>query len=78
MSFTNISTGQTHSVGGIYLEVKENECLAITGQVDDPGLPGTMRNTVRLVRTFVGTALHIVQGIPGMIPADVIRRRMIG
>lgn len=71
MSFTNFSSGTTHSFGGEYLELTPNERLRWTNRFDDPNLPGTMTVTVTLKPVMVGTELHIVQeGIPDAIPAE--------
>jgi len=71
MSFTNFSTGNSHSFGGEFLEVVENERLRYTDKFDDPNLPGEMETTVVLTKVSVGTELHIVQtGIPEMIPVE--------
>lgn len=72
MSFTNFSTGNGHSFGGKYLEIKPNEFIQYTDQFDDPNLPGEMITTVRLKRVSCGTDLQIVQeGIPEAIPAEM-------
>lgn len=69
MSFTNFTTGKSHSFGGKYLELKPNELLRYTDKFDDPNLPGEMVTTVTLTEVFCGTEVHIVQeGIPAMIP----------
>jgi len=39
MSFQNFSTGNSHSFGGKYLEVKPGELLRYTDKFDDPNLP---------------------------------------
>ena len=53
MSFTNFSTGNAHSFGGQYLEIKPNEFLKYTDKFDDPNLPGEMITTVTLtIRGF--------------------------
>ena len=71
MSFTNFSTGQSHSFGGTYVEMKPGERLVYTDKFDDPNLPGEMRVTVTLKKVSVGTELNITQeGIPDVIPAD--------
>ena len=71
MSFTNFSTGNSHSFGGTYLELKPNEFLRYTDTFDDPGLPGQMITTVSLKEVFCGTELNITQeGIPAMIPVQ--------
>src|SRR4029079_10787657 len=43
MSFTNFSTGNSHSFGGEYLELVENERIVHTDKFDDANLPGEMR-----------------------------------
>lgn len=71
MSFTNFSTGKSHSFGGTYLELTPHECLRYTDRFEDPNLPGEMVTTVRLRPVFCGTELSISQeGIPAMIPAE--------
>ncbi|NKQ10961.1 SRPBCC family protein [Pseudomonas sp. SST3] len=71
MSFTNFSTGATHSFGGRYLELLENQRIRYEDTFDDPGLPGTMEVTVTLTSVSCGTELNITQeGVPDMIPAE--------
>jgi uncharacterized protein YndB with AHSA1/START domain len=71
MSFTNFSTGTTHSFGGEYLELVPHERLRYVDRFDDPNLPGEMTVTVSLKKVMVGTELHVVQeGIPDIIPAE--------
>ena len=71
MSFTNFSTGKSHSFGGKFLELVPNEKLRYTDAFDDPNLPGQMITTVTLRTTPFGTELNVVQeGIPGIIPAE--------
>ena len=71
MSFTNFSTGTTHSFGGKYLELVPNEKLRYTDKFDDPNLPGEMINTIALKQVFCGTELNIAQeGLPAVIPAE--------
>jgi uncharacterized protein YndB with AHSA1/START domain len=72
MSFTNFSTGNGHSFGGTYLEVKPNELLKYTDKFDDPNLPGEMTTSVSLRKTIAGTEIKIQQdGIPSAIPAEM-------
>ena|SRR5690554_876289 len=72
MSFTNFSTGNTHSFGGEFLEIKPNELIKNTDRFDDPNMPGEMITTVRLKKVSCGTDLHIVQeGIPDAIPVEM-------
>jgi len=71
MSFTNFTSGKSHSFGGEYLELVPNERIRWTDRFDDPGLPGEMTVTVRLRQVMVGTEVNIVQeGLPDVIPPD--------
>jgi uncharacterized protein YndB with AHSA1/START domain len=71
MSFTNFSTGKSHSFGGKYLEMVPNERLLYTDKFDDPGLPGEMRTTITLKKVSCGTDLSVVQeGVPEAIPPE--------
>jgi uncharacterized protein YndB with AHSA1/START domain len=70
-SFTNFSTGKSHSFGGKYLELKPGELIRYTDKFDDPNLPGEMQTTVTLKKVLVGTEVAVVQeGVPDIIPAD--------
>ena len=71
MSFTNFTTGKSHSFGGTYLELVPHERICHSDKFDDANLPGEMRTTITLKRVSVGTELHIVQeGIPDVIPPE--------
>jgi uncharacterized protein YndB with AHSA1/START domain len=71
MSFTNFSTGNSHSFGGTYVELKPGELIRYTDKFDDPSLPGEMAVTVTLKKVMVGTEINIVQeGVPAVIPPD--------
>jgi len=71
MSFTNFSSGQSHSFGGKYLELIPNERIRYTDKFDDPSLPGEMQTVVSFRKVSVGTELEIVQeGIPEAIPPE--------
>ena len=71
MSFTNFSSGASHSFGGKYTELKPNERLRYTDRFDDPNLPGEMQVTISLRTVSCGTDLDIVQeGIPALIPVE--------
>lgn len=71
MSFTNFTTGHSHSFGGEYLELVPNERIRHTDKFDDPNLPGEMQTTVSLKPVFCGTELNIIQeGIPEAIPPE--------
>lgn len=72
MSFTNFSTGHSHSFGGKFLEVKPNEFLKYTDKFDDPNLPGEMTTSIWLTKVSVGTDIKVIQeGIPSVIPAEM-------
>lgn len=71
MSFTNFSTGTSHSFGGTYVELKPGERICYTDRFDDPNLPGEMRTTIELKEVSCGTEVNITQeGIPAVIPAE--------
>jgi uncharacterized protein YndB with AHSA1/START domain len=71
MSFTNFTSGKSHSFGGEYLELVPNERIRHTDRFDDPNLPGEMQTTITVRKVIVGTELNIVQeGIPDAIPAE--------
>jgi len=71
MSFTNFSTGTTHSFGGEYLELIPDQRIVSTDLFDDPNLPGEMRTTVELRAVSCGTEVSITQeGVPDMIPPE--------
>jgi len=71
MSFTNFSTGHSHSFGGRYVELVPHERIRYTDTFDDPSLPGEMQTTVTLETVSCGTEVHVVQdGIPGVIPPE--------
>jgi uncharacterized protein YndB with AHSA1/START domain len=72
MSFTNFTSGNSHSFGGKYLELKPNELIRYTDKFDDPNLPGEMKVTVTLKKVSCGTELNVVQeGVPDVIPAEM-------
>ena len=72
MSFQNFTTGNGHSFGGEYLEVKSNEFLKYTDKFDDPNLPGAIVTSIWIQKTSVGTELKVMQeGIPDMIPTEM-------
>ena len=72
MSFTNFTTGKSHSFGGTYLELKPNELIRYTDKFDDANLPGEMQVTITLKNISFGTELNIVQeGLPEVIPVEM-------
>lgn len=71
MSFTNFTTGSSHSFGGTYTELTPYERIRYSDKFEDPNLPGEMQVTVTLKEVSCGTELEIVQeGIPAVIPAE--------
>jgi uncharacterized protein YndB with AHSA1/START domain len=72
MSFTNFTTGKSHSFGGKYLELKPNEHIRYSDQFDDPNLPGEMITTVTIKQVSCGSDVTIVQeGVPDVIPPEM-------
>ena len=72
MSFHNFSTGNSHSFGGSYLEIKPAEFLKYNDRFDDPNLPGEIMTSVWLKKVMVGTDIKILQeNIPPQIPAEM-------
>ena len=71
MTFVNFSTGNGHSFGGEYMELRPNEFLRYTDKFDDPNLPGEITVTVLLKAVICGTDIRIEQsGIPDVIPVE--------
>src|SRR6187431_2283277 len=67
MSFTNFTSGKSHSFGGTFKELVPNERISYTDKFDDANLPGQMLTTVTLKKVSVGTEVNITQeGIPDM------------
>ena len=72
MSFTNFSSGKSHSFGGKYHELVPDERIRYSDTFDNPNLPGEMTTTITLKKVFCGTDLNVVQeGIPAAIPAEM-------
>lgn len=71
MSFTNFSSGHSHSFGGTYVELVPNERIRHTDRFDDVNLPGEMQTTITLTQVSCGTELQVIQeGIPDVIPVE--------
>jgi uncharacterized protein YndB with AHSA1/START domain len=71
MSFTNFTTGESHTFGGEYQELVPHERIRYTDKFDDPNLPGEMQVTVTLAEVSSGTEINITQaGVPGAIPRE--------
>ena len=72
MTFINFSTGNGHSFGGNFLEMKSNEFLKYSDKFDDPNLPGEMITSIWLKKVSCGTELKVLQeGIPAVIPVEM-------
>jgi uncharacterized protein YndB with AHSA1/START domain len=70
-SFTNMTTGDSNSFGGTYLELVPNQKLRYTDVFDDPNLSGEMTVTIEIKPVSMGVELNVVQeGIPDVIPTD--------
>jgi uncharacterized protein YndB with AHSA1/START domain len=71
MSFTNFTTGNSHSFGGEFQELVPHSRIRYTDRFDDPNLPGEMLVTVALKPVSVGTEMDIEQsGVPAAIPLE--------
>ena len=72
MTFINFSTGNGHSFGGEFLEIRPAEFLKYSDKFDDPGLPGEMTTSISLKKVSVGTEIKVLQeGIPDAIPLEM-------
>ena len=72
MSFTNFTSGKSHSFGGTYTGLVPNERIRYSDKFDDPNLPGEMQVTISLKAVSCGTELNVLQeGIPEMIPTEM-------
>jgi uncharacterized protein YndB with AHSA1/START domain len=72
MSFTNFTSGNSHSFGGTYQVASPGKSLKYTDKFDDPNLPGEMLTSVELKKVSVGTEIRIRQeGIPVQIPVEM-------
>src|SRR5713226_3490066 len=72
MSFTNFSTGHSHTFGGTYTELVPNERIRYTDKFDDPNMPGEIQASITLKKMSCGTEVNIVQeGVPDVIPAEM-------
>jgi uncharacterized protein YndB with AHSA1/START domain len=71
MSFTNFSTGKSHSFGGTFVELTPHQLIRYTDKFDDPNMPGEIQTTITLKQVSLGTEMNVVQeGVPGVIPAE--------
>lgn len=71
MSFTNFTTGKSHSFGGTYVELVPYERIVYTDRFDDPSLAGEMKVTIEIKHVSVGTELTLThEGLPDLIPPE--------
>jgi len=71
MSFTNLTTGASHSWTGKFLELVPGERVVYADTFDDPNMPGEMVVTVTLKKVMVGTEIRIEQAnVPAAIPLE--------
>ena len=71
MSFTNFTTGKSHSFGGTYLELTPHERIRYSDRFDDPNLTSEMQTIITLKKVSCGTDVDIEQeGVPAAIPAE--------
>ncbi len=69
MSFTNFTTGNGHSFGGEYTDLRPGRRVQYKTAFDDPNLAGDMMTTIEIAAVPVGTEITVVQeGIPDVIP----------
>ena len=72
LSFTNFTTGHSHSFGGTYVELVPHERIRYTDKFDDANLPGEMSVTINWKKVACGTELNIEQaGVPAVIPPEM-------
>lgn len=72
MSFSNFDTGQSHSFGGKFVEMKPGAKLVYTDEFDDPNLPGLITVTVLFKTVSCGTDINITQdNVPEVIPLEM-------
>jgi uncharacterized protein YndB with AHSA1/START domain len=72
MSFSNFTTGQSHSFSGKYIELTPNQRIRYTDKFDDPNMAGEIMATIEFKKVSCGTELTIVQeGLPAAIPTEM-------
>lgn len=72
MSFTNFTTGNGHSFGGKFLEIKPNALIRYTDKFEDPNMPGEITVTIQFKEVMCGSEIRIRQeNIPAMIPVEM-------
>ncbi len=71
MSFTNFSTGGSHSFGGRFKTLEPGKQICYTTIFDSPALTGEMTTTVNFRPVTCGVEVYIEQaGTPELIPVE--------
>lgn len=71
MSFTNFSTGSSHSFAGTYIKLIPNHLIRYNDQFEHPALYGQIEVTIEIQPVSVGAEVYITQsGIPNAIPVE--------
>ena len=71
MTFTNFTTGKSHSFGGTYIELTPYTRIRYTDKFDDPTMPEEMETSIELHETMAGTEVTITQkGLSPKIPME--------
>jgi uncharacterized protein YndB with AHSA1/START domain len=71
MSFTNFTTGKSHSFGVEFIELIPHERIRCIDKFDDPNLSGEMQVTITFEQVSCGTEVNITQeGVPDLIPPE--------
>lgn len=72
MSFTNFDTGNSHSFGGEYLDIRPDEFIHYNNQFEDPNMQDIITTRIQLNPVSCGTEISIIQeGIPDAIPTEM-------
>ncbi len=70
MSFTNFTTGSSHSFGGEFLELVPGQRIRYTDRFDDSNLPGELQTTIAITPVSCGVELNITQEGHEIIPLE--------
>lgn len=74
MTFTNFSTGKSHSFGGKYLELTPYSRIRYTDQFENPDMPEIMETIIEFRDTVAGTEILItMKGLSPQIPIEFAR-----
>lgn len=71
MTFTNFTTGSSHSFGGEFLELTPYTRIRYTDKFDDPNQPGVMETIIEFTKLMSGTEVKVTQkNIPSQMPLE--------